>query len=604
MPVDYFRRVPRDFTEGTSPGVLMSVVATCVMGSLFVLELREFLQISVVTDVVMDDSDDFEDIQINFDMLMPDLVCQYSSIDVSDMMGTNRQGITKNIVMQRVDSNGKAINRVDYTGDQVLEYEAVDETPSHDCRVAMYDKPDMTGWKVEMPPGQFTVGDLEKQSSWKNDAVESLKVDEGCVAVLYEHGDMAGWKAFFPPGEYTGQQMVARGAKANDLSSLIVVAGTEDDAKAANNAIEEDHAQMVKREAHELSAATFDAFVTDPENKMVVVDFYAPWCHWCQILEPTWKQVARQIPEKPYSKDTRVTKVNCEENRELCMKHNIRGYPTINAYMGSTSAEETYYGDRTTDAFFAWIEHEHKVIGATGSIAKPQAAKKMPNDAPDASQQTGHVHLRIKGDQGKLIGVEGCAMSGYVEVKRVPGNFHVQFTHESFNFENSLINATHAINHFSFGTPQPKSTRLWMEFMESKLEQKQLDGVPHPHALFHDIDTLDGTVFISDHIDRTYEHFIQVIPTIYRSRKGLTVKTYKYSVTSAEHTDTDKFPSAKFSYQISPMAVVMSEKSTPLYEFLTRSCAIVGGLFTVFSLLNAAADVTIRRFKGTIGKAA
>ena len=120
MPVDYFRRVPRDFTEGTSPGVLMSVVATCVMGSLFVLELREFLQISVVTDVVMDDSDDFEDIQINFDMLMPDLVCQYASIDVSDMMGTNRQGITKNIVMQRVDSNGKAINRVDYTGDQVL----------------------------------------------------------------------------------------------------------------------------------------------------------------------------------------------------------------------------------------------------------------------------------------------------------------------------------------------------------------------------------------------------------------------------------------------------------------------------------------------------
>ena len=93
-------------------------------------------------------------------------------------------------------------------------------------------------------------------------------------------------------------------------------------------------------------------------------------------------------------------------------------------------------------------------------------------------------------------------------------------------------------------------------------------------------------------------------PTIYRSRKGLTVKTYKYSVTSAEHTDTDKFPSAKFSYQISPMAVVMSEKSTPLYEFLTRSCAIVGGLFTVFSLLNAAADVTIRRFKGSIGKAA
>jgi hypothetical protein len=28
---------------------------------------------------------------------------------------------------------------------------------------------------------------------------------------------------------------------------------------------------------------------------------------------------------------------------------------------GSTKAEETYYGDRTVEAFFAWIEHEHKV---------------------------------------------------------------------------------------------------------------------------------------------------------------------------------------------------------------------------------------------------
>ncbi len=124
MPIDYFRRIPRDFTEGTSPGVLMTIVSTCIMGSLFVLEVRDFMDVQVTTDVIMDDSDDFEDIQINFDMLMPDLVCQFASIDVSDMMGTNRQGITKNIVMQRIDSSGKVIQRVDYTGDQVLEYES------------------------------------------------------------------------------------------------------------------------------------------------------------------------------------------------------------------------------------------------------------------------------------------------------------------------------------------------------------------------------------------------------------------------------------------------------------------------------------------------
>ena len=88
----------------------------------------------------------------------------------------------------------------------------------------------------------------------------------------------------------------------------------------------------------------------------------------------------------------------------------------------------------------------------------------------------------------------------------------------------------------------------------------------------------DGFCIQNDAFCIQTDGFIQVIPTIYRSRRGLTVKTYKYSVTSAEHTDTDKFPSAKFTYQISPMAVVMTEKGEPLYEFLTRLCAIVGGL--------------------------
>lgn len=42
--------------------------------------------------------------------------------------------------------------------------------------------------------------------------------------------------------------------------------------------------------------------------------------------------------------------------------------------------------------------------------------------------------------------------------------------------------------------------------------------------------------------------------------------------------------------------------ATPLYEFLTRLCAIVGGLFTVFSMFNAVADGAIKTFKSSIGK--
>jgi len=72
---DFFRKVPRDFTEGTVPGSALSIVATVVMVSLFFLELKSFLTVKVVTDIIMDPgSEDGNDLGINFRMNMPELV--------------------------------------------------------------------------------------------------------------------------------------------------------------------------------------------------------------------------------------------------------------------------------------------------------------------------------------------------------------------------------------------------------------------------------------------------------------------------------------------------------------------------------------------------
>lgn len=124
------------------------------------------------------------------------------------------------------------------------------------------------------------------------------------------------------------------------------------------------------------------------------------------------------------------------------------------------------------------------------------------------------------------------------------------------------------------------------------------------HALMLGTDILDGKLFLSEHPDRTYEHFIQIVPVIYRSRRGLTVSTYKYSVTSAEHEDSTKFPSAKFKFELSPMAIIMAEQPIPLYHFLTNMCGIIGGLFTVFSMVARFSNTAIDTFKASIGKAA
>jgi len=45
------------------------------------------------------------------------------------------------------------------------------------------------------------------------------------------------------------------------------------------------------------------------------------------------------------------------------------------------------------------------------------------------------------------------------------------------------------------------------------------------------------------------------------------------------------------------MAVVISEETVPLYHFLTNVCAIIGGLFTVFSMATGILDATIKTIK-------
>ena len=94
--IDYFRKVPKEFTEGTTTGSLLSIIAAVVMGTLFVLEFRDYRKVKVVTDLVMDPGGiDGNDLYIAFKVTLPELVCQFASVEVSDTMGTQRQNIHK-----------------------------------------------------------------------------------------------------------------------------------------------------------------------------------------------------------------------------------------------------------------------------------------------------------------------------------------------------------------------------------------------------------------------------------------------------------------------------------------------------------------------------
>lgn len=48
----------------------------------------------------------------------------------------------------------------------------------------------------------------------------------------------------------------------------------------------------------------------------VVVNFYAPWCPWCQRLEPTWEAVTQEVHNKYPDSDGRIR--FAKVSRDLC----------------------------------------------------------------------------------------------------------------------------------------------------------------------------------------------------------------------------------------------------------------------------------------------
>ena len=56
-----------------------------------------------------------------------------------------------------------------------------------------------------------------------------------------------------------------------------------------------------------------------------------------------------------------------------------------------------------------------------------------------------------------------------------------------------------------------------------------------------------------------------------------------YQLTTQSHIkpeDRHSVPQAKFSYNISPMTVVIDYERKQIYQFLTSLCAIMGGAYT------------------------
>lgn len=123
--VDFFRRIPKDLTEASVSGAGLSIVAAVLMFFLFAMELNDFMSVSTSTTVIVDNSEDSDLLRIDFNVSFPALSCEFASVDISDVLGTNRLNLTKTVRKFPIDSNLKL------TGPQFVS-EPLTEDVKHD----------------------------------------------------------------------------------------------------------------------------------------------------------------------------------------------------------------------------------------------------------------------------------------------------------------------------------------------------------------------------------------------------------------------------------------------------------------------------------------
>ncbi|HVP22347.1 MAG TPA: thioredoxin [Conexivisphaerales archaeon] len=74
--------------------------------------------------------------------------------------------------------------------------------------------------------------------------------------------------------------------------------------------------------AVELTDSNFDE--TLKGNKLMLIDFWAPWCGPCRWVSPILEQIAKENTGKLV-----LGKLNTDENQATAMRFNVQGIPTI-----------------------------------------------------------------------------------------------------------------------------------------------------------------------------------------------------------------------------------------------------------------------------------
>ncbi|ORY24393.1 ER to Golgi transport-related protein [Naematelia encephala] len=203
---------------------------------------------------------------------------------------------------------------------------------------------------------------------------------------------------------------------------------------------------------------------------------------------------------------------------------------------------------------------------------------------------------------------EGCRITGRVRVNKVIGNLHFS---PGRSFQNNMMQIqelvpylkdsnhhdfAHTIHKFRFAADVPE--RQEAEYLPQEMATRKSLGI---------VDPLEGVNVRTDELksDFMFQYFLKVVSTNFVYLNGQEIPTHQYSVTQYErdlkagnapgrdghgHMTSHGVmgvPGLYLNFEISPMKVIHTETRQSFAHFLTSTCAIIGGVLTVASLVDS-----------------
>ncbi|PHT30349.1 Protein disulfide-isomerase [Capsicum baccatum] len=90
-------------------------------------------------------------------------------------------------------------------------------------------------------------------------------------------------------------------------------------------------------------------------HKMIVVEFYAPWCGYCQQLKPKYEQAASVLNSHDPLVILAKMDTTIPENAALARNYTLNGVPNIRIFRNGGKTVHEYKGTRETEGIIAYL---------------------------------------------------------------------------------------------------------------------------------------------------------------------------------------------------------------------------------------------------------